>query len=69
MRISPLSAPPFPLGGATCYLNGAYNVTRSLVGYCMKKKKGCIVNMTSVFGSVGMPGPDQLLHVKGRNHH
>ncbi len=37
-------------------LNGCFNVTRSIVAYFMKNKKGCIVNMTSVSGSVGMPG-------------
>lgn len=37
-------------------LNGCFNVTRSLIGYFMKNKKGRIVNMTSVSGSVGMPG-------------
>ncbi|MBD3239923.1 MAG: SDR family oxidoreductase, partial [Chitinivibrionales bacterium] len=37
-------------------LNGYFNVTRSIIGYFMKNKKGSIVNMTSVSGSVGMPG-------------
>ena len=37
-------------------LNGYFNVTRQLVGYFMKMKKGCIVNMTSVSGSVGTAG-------------
>jgi 3-oxoacyl-[acyl-carrier protein] reductase len=37
-------------------LNGYFNVTRNLVGYFMKNKRGCIINMTSVSGSVGLPG-------------
>jgi 3-oxoacyl-[acyl-carrier protein] reductase len=37
-------------------LTGYFNVTRSLIAYFMKNKKGCVVNMTSVSGSVGMPG-------------
>lgn len=37
-------------------LNGYFNVTRNLIAYFMKNKKGCVVNMTSVSGSVGMPG-------------
>jgi len=37
-------------------LNGYFNVTRQLIGYFMKNKKGCIVNMASVSGSAGMPG-------------
>jgi 3-oxoacyl-[acyl-carrier protein] reductase len=37
-------------------LTGYFNVTRNLIGYFMKMKKGCVVNITSVSGSVGMPG-------------
>ncbi len=37
-------------------LNGYFNITRNLIGYFMKNKRGCIVNMTSVSGSVGLPG-------------
>ena len=37
-------------------LDGYFNVTRTIIGYFMKNKKGRIVNMTSVSGSVGMPG-------------
>lgn len=37
-------------------LDGYFNMTRNIVGYFMKNKKGCIINMTSVSGSVGMPG-------------
>ena len=37
-------------------LTGYFNVTRPLIAYFMKNKKGCVVNMTSVSGSVGMPG-------------
>jgi 3-oxoacyl-[acyl-carrier protein] reductase len=37
-------------------LGGYFNVTRPLIAYFMKNKKGAVVNMTSVSGSVGMPG-------------
>jgi 3-oxoacyl-[acyl-carrier protein] reductase len=37
-------------------LTGYFNVTRPLIAYFMKNKRGSIVNMTSVSGSVGMPG-------------
>jgi 3-oxoacyl-[acyl-carrier protein] reductase len=37
-------------------LKGYFNVTRNIVGYFMKLKKGTIVNVTSVSGMVGMPG-------------
>jgi 3-oxoacyl-[acyl-carrier protein] reductase len=37
-------------------LNGTFNVTRNLIGYFMKYKRGCIVNITSVSGLVGLPG-------------
>lgn len=37
-------------------LTGYFNVTRPVIMFMMKNKKGCVVNMTSVSGSVGMPG-------------
>lgn len=37
-------------------LSGFFNTTRPLITYFMKNKKGCIVNMTSVSGSVGIAG-------------
>ncbi len=37
-------------------LTGCFNVTRPVIAYFMKNKKGCVINMTSVSGSVGMPG-------------
>jgi 3-oxoacyl-[acyl-carrier protein] reductase len=37
-------------------LTGYFNITRPVIMYFMKNKKGTIVNMTSVSGSVGMPG-------------
>ncbi|MBD3317924.1 MAG: 3-oxoacyl-[acyl-carrier-protein] reductase [Chitinivibrionales bacterium] len=37
-------------------LTGYFNTTRNVVGYFMKNKKGCIVNVTSVSGLVGLPG-------------
>jgi len=37
-------------------LNGFFNTTRNIIGYFMKNKKGRIINMTSVSGSIGMPG-------------
>jgi 3-oxoacyl-[acyl-carrier protein] reductase len=37
-------------------LNGCFNVTRALIAYFMKYKRGCIVNMTSVSGLTGLPG-------------
>jgi len=37
-------------------LGGCFNVTRNLIGYFMKNKKGCVVNVTSVSGLTGLPG-------------
>jgi 3-oxoacyl-[acyl-carrier protein] reductase len=37
-------------------LKGYFNVTRNIIGYFMKNKKGRIVNVTSVSGLSGMPG-------------
>jgi 3-oxoacyl-[acyl-carrier protein] reductase len=37
-------------------LTGYFNTTRNLIGYFMKNKKGCVVNITSVSGSTGVPG-------------
>lgn len=37
-------------------LTGYFNVTRQLVGYFFKNKKGCIINVTSVSGLVGIAG-------------
>ena len=37
-------------------LTGYFNVTRQLVGYFFKNKRGCIINITSVSGLVGIPG-------------
>jgi 3-oxoacyl-[acyl-carrier protein] reductase len=37
-------------------LNGAFNCTRAVVFPMMKQKKGCIINITSVSGIVGMMG-------------
>jgi 3-oxoacyl-[acyl-carrier protein] reductase len=37
-------------------LTGYFNVTRNLIGYFFKNKRGCIVNITSVSGSVGIGG-------------
>jgi 3-oxoacyl-[acyl-carrier protein] reductase len=37
-------------------LTGYFNVTRHLIGYFMKNKRGCIVNVTSVSGWVGVAG-------------
>lgn len=37
-------------------LKGYFNVTRNIIGYFMKNKKGRVVNVTSVSGLVGMPG-------------
>ncbi len=37
-------------------LNGYFNVTRNVIGYFMKNKNGCIVNITSVSGMSGVGG-------------
>jgi 3-oxoacyl-[acyl-carrier protein] reductase len=37
-------------------LTGYFNVTRHLVAYFFKNKRGCIVNMTSVSGLIGIAG-------------
>jgi 3-oxoacyl-[acyl-carrier protein] reductase len=37
-------------------LNGYFNVTRNIIGYFMKYKRGCVVNITSVSGLIGLPG-------------
>jgi len=37
-------------------LNGYFNVTRNIIGYFMKNKNGCIVNITSVSGMTGVAG-------------
>jgi 3-oxoacyl-[acyl-carrier protein] reductase len=37
-------------------LTGYFNVTRHLVGYFFKNKRGCIVNITSVSGLTGISG-------------
>jgi 3-oxoacyl-[acyl-carrier protein] reductase len=37
-------------------LTGYYNMTRALIGYFMKSKKGCVVNISSVGGFTGVGG-------------
>lgn len=37
-------------------LNGYFNITRNIIGYFMKNKKGCIVNISSVAGTIGIGG-------------
>jgi 3-oxoacyl-[acyl-carrier protein] reductase len=37
-------------------LTGYFNTTRSLIGHFMKNKKGCVVNVSSVGGIMGMGG-------------
>ncbi|NLD99665.1 MAG: 3-oxoacyl-[acyl-carrier-protein] reductase [Fibrobacter sp.] len=37
-------------------LTGYFNVTRQLIGYFFKNKKGCVINITSVSGLVGING-------------
>jgi len=37
-------------------LGGYFNVTRNIIGYFMKNKKGVIVNVSSVAGEVGIGG-------------
>jgi 3-oxoacyl-[acyl-carrier protein] reductase len=37
-------------------LTGYFNATRNVIGYFMKNKKGCVVNVTSVSGLIGLPG-------------
>jgi 3-oxoacyl-[acyl-carrier protein] reductase len=36
-------------------LGGTYNMTRALITTLMKQKSGCIINMSSVSGIVGLP--------------
>ena len=37
-------------------LNGYFNTTRNLIGYFYKNKRGCIINISSVSGQVGISG-------------
>lgn len=37
-------------------LNGYFNVTRNIIGYFYKNKRGCIINITSVSGLTGIAG-------------
>lgn len=37
-------------------LSGYFNVTRQLIGYFFKNKRGCIINVSSVSGLVGIAG-------------
>ncbi len=37
-------------------LTGYFNVTRNLIGYFFKNKRGCVINITSVSGQVGIAG-------------
>jgi 3-oxoacyl-[acyl-carrier protein] reductase len=37
-------------------LNGYFNVTRNIIGYFYKNKRGCIINITSVSGVTGIAG-------------
>ena len=37
-------------------LNGTFHVTKALITYFLKRKKGAIVNVASVAGMKGMPG-------------
>lgn len=37
-------------------LTGYFNVTRQLIGYFFKNKRGCIINIASVSGLVGIAG-------------
>ncbi len=37
-------------------LTGYFNVTRNIIGYFMKSKKGCVVNISSVGGLSGVAG-------------
>lgn len=37
-------------------LNGCFNVTRNVIGYFMKMKKGRVLNVSSVSGQIGLPG-------------
>ena len=37
-------------------LNGYFNVTRNIIGYFYKNKRGCIINISSVSGRTGIAG-------------
>jgi 3-oxoacyl-[acyl-carrier protein] reductase len=37
-------------------LTGYFNITRNLIGYFFKNKRGCVINITSVSGLVGING-------------
>jgi 3-oxoacyl-[acyl-carrier protein] reductase len=37
-------------------LTGTYNLTRAAIITLMKQRKGCVINMSSVSGIIGMPG-------------
>lgn len=46
-------------------LNGYFNVTRGLIGYFMKNKRGCIVNVSSIAGRMGVAGQTNYCASKG----
>jgi len=37
-------------------LNGTYNMTRACITTLMKQKEGCIINISSISGIIGLPG-------------
>jgi 3-oxoacyl-[acyl-carrier protein] reductase len=37
-------------------LTGCFNVTRNIIGYFFKNKRGCVINIASVSGQVGIAG-------------
>jgi len=46
-------------------LNGVYNVTRNFVVPFMKQKEGCIINISSVSGMIGLPRQTNYSASKG----
>ena len=49
-------------------LRGPFNTCRAVARKMLKRRAGSIVNMSSVVGLHGNPGPGELRRVEGRDH-
>ena len=49
-------------------LGGTFNTCRAVSRGMMRRRGGSIVNVSSIVGLHGNPGPDQLLCLEGRDH-
>jgi 3-oxoacyl-[acyl-carrier protein] reductase len=46
-------------------LNGCFNATKACVFTFMKQKKGCVINISSISGIIGLPGQTNYSATKG----